>query len=98
MIECHVFPIFLRGRRCNIIVSNVRASSGEKSDDSKYSFCEESEQVFDHFPKYNMNILVGDFNAKVGRENIFRQLGFNIRILMIRWKNSKLCHIKKSSC
>jgi len=30
------------------------------------------EQVFDHFPKYHMKILVGDFNAKVGRENIFK--------------------------
>jgi len=28
--------------------------------------------VFDHFPKYHMKILLGDFNTKVGRENIFR--------------------------
>jgi len=27
--------------------------------------------VFDHFPKY-MKMLLGDFNAKVGRENIFK--------------------------
>ena len=33
---------------------------------------EELEQVFDHFPKYNMKILLGDFNAKVGRKNIFK--------------------------
>ena len=26
------------------------------------------EQVFDHFPKYHMEILLGDFNAKAGRE------------------------------
>jgi len=25
-----------------------------------------------HFPKYHMKILLGDFNAKVGRENIFK--------------------------
>jgi len=30
--------IVLRGRWCNIIVQNVRAPSGEKSDDSKDSF------------------------------------------------------------
>ena len=35
-------------------------------------FYEELEQVFDHFPKYNMKRLLGDFNAKVGRENIFK--------------------------
>ena len=38
--------IVLRGRWCNIIVLNVHAPSGEKSDDSKDSFYEELEQVF----------------------------------------------------
>jgi hypothetical protein len=45
----------------------VHAPSEEKSDESK-----ELEQVYDHFPKYHMKILLGDFNAKVGRENIFK--------------------------
>ena len=61
----------MRGRWCNIIFVNVHAPSEEKSDESKDSFYEELEQVFDHFPKYHMKILLGDFNAKVGRENIF---------------------------
>jgi hypothetical protein len=46
-----------------IIISN---------DDSKDSFYEELEQVFHHFPKYHMKILLGDFNAKLGREDIFK--------------------------
>jgi hypothetical protein len=41
--------IILRGPWCNIIVLNVHAPSEEKSDDSKDSFYEELEQVFDHF-------------------------------------------------
>jgi hypothetical protein len=28
--------------------------------------------VFDKFPKYHMTVLLGDFNAEVGRENIFK--------------------------
>jgi hypothetical protein len=28
--------------------------------------------VFDKFPKYHMKIVLGDFNAKVGREDIFK--------------------------
>jgi len=28
--------------------------------------------VFDHFPKHHMKMLLGDFNAKVGRGNIFK--------------------------
>jgi hypothetical protein len=35
-------------------------------------YCWELEQVFDHFPKYHTKILLGDFNAKVGSENILK--------------------------
>ena len=64
--------IDLTGRWCNIIVLNVHASSEDKSDDSKDILYEELERVFDHFPRYHMKILLGDFNTKVGRENIFK--------------------------
>ena len=50
----------------------MHAPSGEKSDEAKDSFYEELEQVFDQFPKYHMKMLLGDFNAKVGRENSFK--------------------------
>jgi hypothetical protein len=33
---------------------------------------EELEQVFDKLPKYHMKILLENFNAKVGREDIFK--------------------------
>jgi hypothetical protein len=39
----------------------------------KGSFCKELECVFDKFPKYHMNILLGYFIAKVGREDILNQ-------------------------
>ena len=59
--------IVLRGRWLHIILVNVRAPSEEKSEVLKDSFYEESEEVFDHFPKYHRKILLRDFNAKVGR-------------------------------
>ena len=62
----------LGGRWHNTIVVNVHAPSEEKSDTSKDSFYAELEQVFDHLPKYHMKILLGDFNAKVERVNIFK--------------------------
>jgi len=64
--------IKLGGRWCKITVLNVHATSQEKSDDTKDSFYEELEQVFVPFPKYHMEILLGEFNVKVGRENIFK--------------------------
>ena len=63
--------VVLRGRWCNIIVVNVHTPSEEKGEESKD---EELEQVFDHFPKYHTKMLLGDFNAKVGRENIFKPI------------------------
>ena len=41
---------------------NVSAQSEEKSDDSKDSFYEELEQVFNHFPNYYKKTMLGDFN------------------------------------
>jgi len=64
--------IDLRGRWSNVIMFNAHAASGEKSDDSKDSFYEKLEQVFDHFPKCRMKFLWGDFNEKMGREDIFK--------------------------
>jgi hypothetical protein len=41
--------IVLRGCWCNTIVLNLHAPTEEKNNDSKDSFYEELEQVFDHF-------------------------------------------------
>jgi hypothetical protein len=50
----------------------VHATCECKSDDVKDSFYEKVGRVFDQFPRYDMKILLGDFNAKVGREDIFK--------------------------
>jgi exonuclease III len=52
----------------------MHAPAEDKDDDIKDSFYEELEQVFDQFHKYHMKILLGDFNAKVGREDIFKPI------------------------
>jgi exonuclease III len=66
--------INLNGRWCDIIVLNVHVPTENKDDDIKDNFCEELEQVFEEFPRYHMKILLGDFNAKVGREDIFKPI------------------------
>jgi hypothetical protein len=68
--------IILRGRWCHIIVLKFHAPTEDKTGDVKDSFYEELEFVFDKFPKYHMKILLGDFNAKIGRKEIFKpQIG-----------------------
>jgi hypothetical protein len=66
--------VMLRGGWCSIIVLNVHAPCEDKGDDVKDSFYEELGRVFDQFPRCDMKILLGDFNAKVGRENIFKPM------------------------
>jgi hypothetical protein len=55
----------------------VQAATEDKCNDTKDSFYEELDRVFGQFPKYDMNILLGDFNAKV-REDIFKSTIGNI--------------------
>jgi exonuclease III len=64
--------VILRGRWWDIIVLNIHAPTEDKIDDIKDKFYEELEHVFDKIPKIHMKILLGDFNAKVGREDIFK--------------------------
>jgi hypothetical protein len=53
-----------------IMVLNLHAPTQYRIDDVKDSFYEELERVFDKFPKSHTEILLGDFSAKVVREDI----------------------------
>jgi hypothetical protein len=57
----------------DIIILNVHALTEDKTDDVKKRSYEELGCVFDKFPKYRMKILLEEFNAKVGREDILKQ-------------------------
>jgi exonuclease III len=94
--------IILRGRWCDIIVLKVHAPTENKTDDTKDRFYEELEHVFDKLRKYHTKILSGDFNAKVGREDIFKPKIGNQSLREMRndngVKSSTFCHIQKSYC
>ena len=57
---------------CNFTFLNVLAPSEEKTDDSKVFFYEELNEITNNFPKYDKKILLWEFNAKMGREDIFK--------------------------
>jgi hypothetical protein len=65
--------IILIGGWCHIIVLNIHAQTQDKIDDVKDNFYEELECMFNRFPKYHTKILLGDFSAKVGKEDILNQ-------------------------
>jgi hypothetical protein len=60
----------------------------------------ELERVFDKFHKYHMKTALGKFNAKVGREDIFKPTIWNESLHEISNDNGvrALCHIRKSYC
>jgi len=78
--------VTLRGHWCDITVLNVRVTTEDESDDAKDKFYEEQEYVLDQFPKYHVNILLGDFKEKGGRK-IFsnQQLGRRRDLGFSRW-------------
>ncbi|KAJ4443467.1 hypothetical protein ANN_05139 [Periplaneta americana] len=53
-------------------VINAHAPTEEKDDHIKDSFYEKLEHTFDQLPRYHMKVLLGDFNAEVGRKDIFK--------------------------
>jgi hypothetical protein len=84
---------------------NIHAPTEDKIHDVKDSFYDEMECVFDKVPKHRMKILLGDFNAKVGREDIFKLTigneslheinndnGFRVvNLLHLKTSESKVC-------
>jgi exonuclease III len=61
--------VIISGHYYDIIDQDVHAPTEDKSE-HKYSFHEELECVFDQLRKYHPKILLGDFSAKLGREDI----------------------------
>jgi exonuclease III len=91
--------IILRGCWCRIIVLNVHALTEDKTDDVKDSFYEELELMFDKFRKYHMKILLGDFNTKVGKEDIFKQkigISNDNGVRLVNFATSEILRVKST--
>ena len=77
----------------------------EKNGVPKDSVYEELQQVFNHLPKYHIKILLGAFNAKVGRENIFKltiwngslhQYSSDNGVRILNFDTSKICLVGRA--
>jgi len=61
----------LRHHWC-VIILNVNTPTRDKRDNIKDSFYEELQCVLHQLPKYNMRILLRDFNENIGTGDIFK--------------------------
>ncbi|XP_070166158.1 uncharacterized protein [Polyergus mexicanus] len=64
--------ILSAGRWYKIAIINVHAPTEDKDDEIKNGFYEELEHLVDQLPNDYMKIVLEDFNAKIGKEDIFR--------------------------
>ncbi|XP_014289245.1 craniofacial development protein 2-like [Halyomorpha halys] len=66
---CH---IRIRGRFGNYSIFCVHAPTEVADDEEKDRFYDSLERTLDAYPSYNVKIIAGDFNAKIGKEEIYR--------------------------
>ncbi|XP_052561934.1 uncharacterized protein LOC120430670 [Culex pipiens pallens] len=62
----------IRGRFFNYSIINVHCPHEEKTDDEKEAFYATLEDVYDGCPRQDVKIIIGDLNARFGREEMFR--------------------------
>jgi hypothetical protein len=63
--------IILEGRWCDITVRNLHVPGEDKTDD-KGQLLRGIKECKNQFRKFHVNILLGDFNAKADKGNIFK--------------------------
>jgi len=73
-VNDRIYYIKISGRLFDLILINCYAPTEDKADDIKEKFYDELETVVNNLPTHSLKMIVGDFNAKIGRENIYRPI------------------------
>ncbi|XP_055855997.1 uncharacterized protein LOC129919171 [Episyrphus balteatus] len=63
--------IRIKAKFTNISLICAHSPTEEKDDTTKDNFYELLEKTYEQIPSYDIKIVLGDFNAKLGREDIF---------------------------
>ncbi|XP_055622163.1 uncharacterized protein LOC129765762 [Toxorhynchites rutilus septentrionalis] len=62
----------IKGRFFNSSIINVHGPHLASPDDDKGDFYAQLEREFERCPKHDIKIIIGDFNAKIGKEEEFK--------------------------
>src|SRR5436190_19652388 len=69
-----ICKIRLRGRFRKISMVNIHAPTNDKEEAEKDAFYEELMKIVNEIPKYDVEIIISDINAKVGKEECFKDI------------------------
>jgi hypothetical protein len=98
--------MILRGCWCDTVLS-VHAPIGDRNEGTKESFYKELQLIFSQFPKYHIKILLGDFNEKVERKDIFipttsseslHETSNDNGVRVVNFTTSKKCNCTRTQC
>lgn len=62
----------MKGKFCDQYYINVHAPTEVSEDETKDEFYDTLEQIYNEIPNYATKIILGDLNAKIGKEHIFK--------------------------
>ena len=60
--------IQIKGTFRNLTITSAHAPTEDKGEEEKAEFYSKLERICSRVPKYELLIIMGDFNAKVGKE------------------------------
>lgn len=70
-IDERLCTLRLKGKFFNITLINAHAPTEDKDDDVKDVFYETLQNAYNNAPTRDIKIVLGDFNAKIGREAVY---------------------------
>jgi exonuclease III len=65
------FRLRIKGKFFNYSLICAHSPTGDKTDEEKDSFYDELDEIYGECPKRDCKIIIGDMNAKVGKEQIY---------------------------
>ena len=73
-ISDRICKLRVKGKFHNITLINIYAPTEDKEENIKEQFYEELQRTQYEFPKHDLTVILGDMNAKLGKEKTFSQV------------------------
>ena len=71
-ISTRIYTLRIKGKFFNYTIINVHAPTEVSTEEEKESFYDLLQKTYDESPSYDAKIIIGDMNAQVGKEEIYR--------------------------